>query len=394
MSLFAWIDPVVQKTVLWCSTIWHGLSRTRQRRDWVVGPTEIAGLVRAISDALPSSETALLRSHVFYDDAHDWVAPPRRTRFGRMLLGPWKLGELVGRVDGFIYVGEVGFLDRLDDHREYEFRFLRARGRRIVCYFTGNDIRSPKRSAEREQQTGEPNLATYLAETSPEFATEAYEARKRGLAEVAERYADTIFNADVGQIGYLTRPTEPFRYFHPDGEITDDYSKYQGDPTPVLVHAPSSPVVKGTQLVRAAIEELRAEGYRFEYVELVRRPHAEVRESLLRAHIVLNQFYSEVPGVFGVEALAAGCVVLMRADEQDEPSLAIGSNDAWVVTRHHQVTKHLRALLDAPETWEAQARRGVAWVREHAAASVSGQVLRETLGDGQPEGDWGPAAGR
>src|SRR5690606_31039206 len=85
-----------------------------------------------------------------------------------------------------------------------------------------------------------------------------------------------------------------------------------------------------------------------------------------------NQFYSLVPSVFGVEAMAAGAIVMMRADEGDEPSVPAGSNGAWVVTRHYEVAKNLRRLLDNPETWRAQAQAGVDWVREHAVASVSG----------------------
>jgi hypothetical protein len=379
MSIFAGVDPAVQKLVLRASAAWHRLRRPGPEIDWVVGPAEIAGLVHAISEVLPSAESVLLDGHPFYDHKYDWVAPRARTHLARIVRSPWKLGELLNRTSGFVYLGGITFLDTLGDGGEFEFSYLRAHGKRVVCYFTGNDIRSPRLSAEREAHTGEPNLATYLSETSSLYASEGYETLKRAIARSAEEHANLIFNADAGQVGYLSRPSEAFLYFHPDDEITDDFSRYRAGVTPVIVHAPSSPIVKGTQLVRAAIAELRAEGYQFEYVELVRQSHAEVLASLGRAHIVLNQFYSEVPGVFGVEALAAGCVVMMRADEVDEPIVAAGSADAWVVTRHHQVTKHLRALLDNPESWESQARAGSEWVRKHAAMSITGKVFRDKL---------------
>lgn len=379
MSIFAGIDPAVQKFVVRASVLWHRLRRRGAHIDWVVGPIEVAGLVRAISHALANSESALLRGHPFYDHSYTWVATPARTHLEAVVRGPWKLGELLCRASGFVYVSEVGFLDRLDDGRAFEFALLRSHGKRLVCYFTGNDIRSPRLSAERESRTGDPNLASYLAETSLTFATESYEQQKKLIAASAEAQADLIFSADGDQVGYLRRPSEHFLYFHPDDDIVTELSKYRDVATPVIVHAPSSPVVKGTQLVRAAIAQLRAEGYDFEYVELVRQPHAEVQAHLRRAHIVLNQFYAEAPGVFGVEALAAGCVVMQRADEHGEPSLPPGSNRAWVVTRHHQVATHLRELLDNPAAWEPQARLGVEWVRTNAAASVSGAVLRAKL---------------
>lgn len=382
MSLFAGVAPAVQKVALHASFAWHRIPAVRRRRvpvDWVVGPHEVAAVVYRIASVLPSAESAILRPHPFYTYPYDWVGRSHRTLLGTWIAGPWKLGELAARSRGFVYVSEVGFLDKLGDMRRYEFAFLKKRGKRIVNYFTGSDIRSLRMMAEREKRTGMPNIATYIAETDPSLATDAYENVRRSIAAAADEYADMTFNADVDQQGYLTRPSERYLYFYPDENVTDDFSKFSDVRVPVIVHAASSPVIKGTQLVRAAVEELRAEGYEFEYIELLRQPHSEVRAALARAHIVLNHFFGETPAVFGVESLAAGCVVLMRADEHIEPMLPPGSNSAWVVTRHYEVTKNLRAILDAPATWEAQARAGAAWVREHAAVSVTGALLRERL---------------
>lgn len=381
MSVFAGVAPAVQKLALHASYAWHRIPAIRRRRpeiDWAVGPHEVAAVVYRITSVLPSAESAILRPHPYYTFRYDWVGGAR-TQIGSWIAGPWKLGELAARARGFIYVSELGFLDKLDDHRRYEFAFLKKHGKRLVCYFTGSDIRSLRKMAEREAHTGLPNIATYIAETNPSLASDAYEDVRRAIAEVADEFADMTFNADVDQQGYLTRPSERYLYFYPDEDITDDFSKFDDVRTPVLVHAASSPVIKGTQLVRAAVEQLRAEGYEFEYIELLRQPHAEVRAALARAHIVLNHFFGETPAVFGVESLAAGCVVMMRADENVEPMLPPGSNSAWVVTRHFEVVTHLRQLLDAPETWEAQARAGAAWVREQAAVSVTGRLLKEKL---------------
>lgn len=388
MSLFAGVDPAIQKAALRASLVWHRLFSRRRPFDWTVGPGEVAGLVQAISALVPSSESAIMNPHPFYDFHYDWVAPRARTRIGNLVRGPWKLGDLISRSGGFVYIGGAGFLDRIVDSREYEFSFLKRHGKSIVCYFTGNDIRSPRLSAAHEQRSGEPNLATYLAETSPEFATDGYEASKQALARSAEQHADLIFNADIDQIGYLTEPSEDFLYFHPDGQITADLSKYDRVDRPIIVHAPSSPIIKGTPIVRAAVAALREEGYEFEYIELIRQPHAEVKASLERAHIVLNQFYAEVPGVFGVEALAAGCVVMMSArPEAVGLTEADGDQDPWVVTRHHQIHRNLRALLDDRSSWRTQGELGIEWVRSHAAVSVTGAVLRTKLAEVRAHAD-------
>ena len=384
MSVFSGIAPAAQKITLHSSYLWHRVIRRRpnvNHVDWVVGPFEIAGVVYRIASSLTSSESALLQPHAFYTYPYDWVGSADHGFVRTLLSGPWKLGELAARTKGLVYVSGSGYLHAVYDGRRYEFDFLKKRGKKIVCYFTGSDIRSIRLAAQRERLTGLPNIASYIRETDPSLGTDAYEADREALARVADDFADMVFNADVDQQGYLKRSSERYMYFYPDEDITEDFSKFDDLTKPVIVHAASSPVIKGTQLVRAAIEELRSEGREFEYIELLRQPHSEVRDALSRAHIVLNHFYGETPAVFGIESLAAGCVVLMRADETTEPMLPADSSSAWVVTQHFEVTRNLRRTLDHPEEWEAQARIGAEWVRRHASASVTGAILRDKLAE-------------
>jgi hypothetical protein len=250
---------------------------------------------------------------------------------------------------------------------------------KIVCSFAGNDIRSPKRMRELEQRLGRPNLGTYLAEVNPLFRMDAYDDLKRRIAGVTDRYADLIYNADMDQRGYLERPTLPTRYFYPDAEITDSFARFADLARPVVMHAPSSPIIKGTQLVRAALAALAEEGYDFEYIELLDVPNTEVKQALRRAHIVLNEFYAFTPGVFGVEAMAAGAALVTSADPAAEPQLPADSAEAWLVTPAHRVLAHLRLLLDEPHRLEPLARRGAQWVRDHASASRSGAATAEEL---------------
>lgn len=356
--------------------------RVREKRiSWAVGPTEIAGIVRDIAHAVPGSYSALLSRHAMYGEDYDWL-PPARGPLGRRLAGtfegPWLLGRLVAQAHGVIYVGAGGFLWSVD--RDVEYRFLKEHGVRVVCYFTGSDIRSPRLMKELEDATGEPNIATWLRTVAPGYTTDAFDAAKRRMGETATAYADLIFTAQNDQRGYLPDDVEPFLYFYPDEDFaaTPPRAILPGE-RPVVVHAPSSPVIKGTQLVRAAVAELRKEGWDFEYVELQDVTNAEVRAQLRRAHIVLNEFYAFVPGVFAVEAMAAGCAVLTRAEEALEPQLPAGSDDAWYVTRHFEVTAHLRDLLSDHTLIARYAAAGRDWVRQHALASVSGAQLAAKL---------------
>ncbi|MEV1129866.1 hypothetical protein [Agromyces sp. NPDC049794] len=385
MMRAGWVERIafaVQRVLLVVS---HAVHRTT-RRDitWVVGPDELASMVGNIADAVPGSYSVSLSPHRFYPRTYDRLLSsaggPRIASLRRLIAGPWILGALSRRAGGVVYVGAVGFLVSSVDDREFEFAFLRRHGVKIACYFTGDDIRAPRLMHELEQVYGRPNLSTVVGTLDPLFESDEYDALKRRIGAIADRFADVIFTAPVDQRGYLTSDVRAFRYFYPDDRFRLDLEKYVRPERLVLVHAPSAPVLKGTQFVREAIERLRSEGYDFEYHEFTDVSNDEVRQVLSRAHLVLNQFYAYLPGVFGIEALASSCVMLCSADERIEPLiLGPGANDAWVVTGPDEVYEHTRTLLEHPESLAEQARRGFEWAMRYASASASAEYVVTAL---------------
>ncbi len=372
-----------QKATLRVSYAWHRRDHAAATISWVVGPQEVATIVRQLADQIPGSHAVNLVRHPFYsfryDTELDLGVGGMRGRMRRLYAGPWILGRLARSARGFIYVSRLGFMSRLADAREYEFDFLEKRGIRIVCVFTGTDIRSPKLMKELETTLGRPNVATYQGYADRATLSADFDESTRRAATAADRHANLIYSLRNDQRSYITKPTEPFLYFYPDAELRDMSPKFTAPARIRVLHAPSSPIIKGTQVVRAAVRALQDEGYEFDYEELIDVPHDRVVASLRDAHIVLNQFYAFVPGVFGIEALAAGCAVMQSADPEVEPDLPAWDEPAWPVTQAHQVLSHLRMLLDDPALVERYARLGQEWVRDHALASDSGRKLRDRL---------------
>lgn len=365
-----------QMVILRVSYAWHQMTaRGRRPSGYVVGMEEIAGLLTAISASLDDATTVNLAYNPLYARRYDVEFDLRGRwslyrRVRRLMVGPWVLGRLAARRRTFIYLGAEGFLVSLVDGRDRELSYLRAHGRIVVCYFAGSEIRSQPLMNAFGAKLGRDVLTTYEPLVSPGIASEAADRHRRHLAGAAERHAQLIFNATVDQMSYFKRPTEPCLYFVPDERIRRRPQKWREVSRPVIVHAPTSPVIKGTPLVRAAVKALAEQGYHFEYIELMNQPNEMVLQTLERAHVVLNQFYAFIPGVFGIEALAANAVLLTSADGDLEPSLPLRANDAWVVTPSWKVYDKLKAVLDAPEAMQAQADAGTAWAAAHCSRSV------------------------
>lgn len=86
-----------------------------------------------------------------------------------------------------------------------------------------------------------------------------------------------------------------------------------------IVHAPSSPAAKGTQLIRNAVEEVKKRGVDIDFVELIDRTNQEVAGEIALADLVVDQTYSDTPmATFATEAAAYGRPSIVAGYELDQ----------------------------------------------------------------------------
>lgn len=365
--------------------IFKGLrTRSVERKDWAVGLDEVAAHLFHISIALGSSVSVCLSKHPFYNYHYDYSLPAKiNQRYIRFLVrtiyAPILLGYLCHKVNGFFYVAGAGFLLTEFDGRNHELRFIKARGLKVVCFFCGSEIRSLKLMDELSIKLRRDVITTYQKIILPELSSEYYEELRKKLAASADRHADFIFNAPTDQISYIQRPTYPFINFYPDSDFRRNDGKFIEINRVKVVHAPSSPVIKGTPLVRAAVKKLKLEGYDFDYRELIGAKNNVVLDALSQAHVVLNEFYAFVPGQFGVEAMASHCALVTSADDRIETSLSPGANAAWMVTEYWNIYDNLKRLLDDHALIKQYADAGFAWASEHCSYQNSAVRLKALL---------------
>ncbi len=338
-----------------------------------------------ISKAINQSHSVVLNDHNYYgDDYNYYYGYLQKFFWGKLisyLFSPIIFAKLTTNYVGFIYIGDSGFLISGIDAREFEFRFLKKANKLIVSYFVGSDIRSQKKMQQNFALSNEENYSNYLPWVNKEFENSALDKLKYNTAQVSVKYSSAIFSSVYDQASYLNGDHYPISYFYDFQDKTFDNTKYEKLEGKIITifHAPSSPIIKGTQVIRTVLKMLEHDGFKFNYVEKSGVTNKEILQQLSQSHIVVNELYAFMPGVFAIEAMANSCAVLTRADPKFEKSLEPGAGTAWIVTPSYLLYKNLRFLLENPEAIKTQALNGFNWAAKNASLQSEGPKLQKVL---------------
>lgn len=152
---------------------------------------------------------------------------------------------------------------------------------------------------------------------------------------------------------------------------------------PVVLHAPTNPVLKGTAVVEKVATEMHARGV-IEYRRLQGVPHEQMPAVIADADIVIDQIVLGNVATLAAESMAAGRLVIShlaphvreRFSEAAEESESIPAVDATPAT----LGSVLEGVLADREAATQLAARGPAWARRHHDGRRAAMVLGEVLG--------------
>lgn len=279
-------------------------------------------------------------------------------------------------VDGFTHVvieaGRPLFGSRSDAFDEA--LALRARGTRVALLFHGSDIRLPSRhrSATPWSPFDDWDLAPRLEEGAARNAAGVARVHAREPAvPVLVSTPDLLL--DVPDATWLPVVVDPQAW-------RSDVTALARD-VPVVVHAPSNPVVKGSDLIAPALERLEAEGL-VEYRRLTGVPAAEMPAVYADADIVLDQFRIGNYGVAACEAMAAGRLVVSHVTTQVRDHVrTMSSKDLPVVEATPETIETvLRDVVARRAHFRAVAAQGPGFVADLHDGATSARVLAPFLG--------------
>jgi hypothetical protein len=328
----------------------------KQEKKIVIGVSEIANILYNMKSLFNDKcITVCINRNDFYSKNHYDIEFIRKKHFFYSLFYAYYLGKLAKNAICFIYLWIDGFFI----NRENDFIFLKKKNIPIVFNFLGDDIRSRKLYLNYCKST---NFNSYVEYNQPElFLSDSYDNEKKRLAEQADKYGTIIFSHKIDQYSYIQSYQQFFPPLINNSIFYFSLDKFDKKPLNIL-HAPSSPIIKGTQIVRSVIKSLQKEGYIFNYIEIINKPHEEVINELKKSHIVLNQFYAFIPGIFGLEAMATCNAVLMSAKSDQFP---YQFNNAWLETEDWQVYKNLKFLLDNPNKIIKYKKNGYEYIKKN-----------------------------
>jgi glycosyltransferase involved in cell wall biosynthesis len=251
--------------------------------------------------------------------------------------------------------------------RRLELPLLRLAGKRLIVSPYGSDIAVPGHLGVAEQR---------LLEDYPSIARDGERVRRRVL-EFA-RWADLVIRNY--QYGFMPRwdvlwPTQ----------IAIDTDRWLTASAPghgdgrggevVIVHAPNHRRIKGSDRLIEVVERLAREGLQVRLELLEQRPNEEVRETIMRADIVADQFIAGY-ALFAIEGMAASRPVLsaltwMPADVRaDLDARGLPIVDADLDTLERQ----LRRLVTDPSLRETLGTAGRRFVLEHHSYPAVGAI--------------------
>jgi hypothetical protein len=330
--------------------------------------SHMSATVRGLREAgIDARGMALFGAHdVVTDDGVDVLstaASRRSFRWGGDMLRRFpKLAAEIRRADVLHWYMAPGLPFGAD------LAVARAFGKPSIAEFAGGDIRKP--SIETRDNP-------YYARALPDYEYRSWETDANS-ERTQRRFATAGCEALVScpsLIPYLDDRIFPRPHLVRQRIFTPDFIPVFPDPTkrrPLVVHATTAPIAKGTPAVLAAIDVLQ-ERYDFDFTLLHGVPRADALRTIQSADLYLDQFVLGAHGGAAIEAMALGTPVVgwikpavARAYPADLP-LVNASQEELVST--------LSELLEDGERRARLGRLSRAYAEAHHDASRLAQEL-------------------
>lgn len=262
------------------------------------------------------------------------------------------------------------FASRFGGDVEREVAALQAAGVRVAVVAHGSDIRLPDRHAGIDRWSPFHEGVWASTPTLQERADQKHEILRRLGVPVFVSTPDLL--GDWPEATVLPLVVDPERW-RSDSALLERR-------VPVVAHAPSRAVVKGTDLIQPIMRSLAQRGV-IEYREFSGIPSGEMPSRIRDADIVLEQFRIGTYSVAAVEAMAAGRVVIGHVHDhvRDHVRRHHGVDLPVVQATAEELEDVILDVLRRREHYRTVAAAGAEFARTVHDGRVSAEALRGFL---------------
>jgi len=269
-------------------------------------------------------------------------------------------------------------------HSRADLKLFKLLGKKIVITYHGSDSRPPYMSGASKP------------EDMRQVAARTVLLRERVLQ--ASGLADVIFESPLSAQFQVRRcclvqalgPIIDETRMQPGLEVLSQKPAPSPSVPIRILHAPSNPLLKGSDIIANCVEKLRSEGFNIDYVTVKNRPNSDVIKEIALCDFVIDELYSDAHGAyFSIEALAFGRPVVVCGYGKEELSRFIP--DELVVPTEYTHPKHLeesvRHLITDLSYRQKRGEEGILFTQRQTNAVAAAKNLLTVI-FGQAPSSW------
>lgn len=241
------------------------------------------------------------------------------------------------------HFGETFFPDKRD------LEILKKAGKKIVIHHHGSDIRLL--SVARRNNP-------YVV-VKPEWTEE----KIYNNLSILSKYSDHAIVQDYELEEYIRNSYKNVHVIPHTIDVTQFKTQFpEIKKQPLVVHAPTSRNIKGTEYILNAVQELKRSGLSFRFKLIEGLSNSEAKKVFAKSDIIIDQLRIGASGYVSSEAMALGKPVICYIREdlvKKYPGLPI------VNANPDNITTVLGNLIANPNQWKTLGSKGRAYIKQH-----------------------------